>query len=293
MYKCFNGKKVIRLIVIDIAVIAAISGFVKFSGIDWSALNCCGTESGIFLPVIMYHSIVDDPSMVNDYVITPQEIENDLKYLSENGYETILTKDLTEYIENDIPLPQKPVMITLDDGFYNNEFYLLPLLEKYDMQAIISVVGEFSEEASHHDAHVPKYSYLTWQDISDISKSPHIEIGNHTYSMHNNNSRKGCSKLSYETEEEYSAVLSADIEKLQNMLTDYSGTAPVSFAYPYGSISRESIPILKKAGFAVTFTCYERPNYITKNTNCLYGLNRYNRSGKMTTEEFMKKLLKE
>lgn len=293
MYECFNGKKFIRLLIIDIAIIAVISGFIKFSGIDWSALDYENTDNRIFLPVIMYHSIVDDVSKVNDYVITPQSVENDLKYLSDNGYESVLTEDLINYIRHDKPLPDKPVMITLDDGFYNNELYLIPLLEKYDMKAVITVVGEFTDEASKHDAHVPEYSYLTWEDIADISDCPLIEIGNHTYSMHDNSSRKGCSKLSSETEEEYAEILAEDIGKLQSMLNNNSGTTPVSFAYPFGYISRESIPVLKKCGFLATFTCYEKPNYITKNPDCLYGLNRYNRSGKLSTEEFMRKLLKE
>lgn len=293
MYHCFSGKKFLRLLFTDIAIIITVIGFIKFSGIDWSALDYGAEKDRIFLPVIMYHSIVDDKSKTNQYVVTPEIIENDMKYLKENGYETILTEDLLNYINNDFPLPEKPVMITLDDGFYNNSFYLIPLLEKYDMKAIISIVGNFTESASERDSHIPEYSYLTWQDISDISDCPYIEIGNHTYDMHSTSPRKGCSKISYETEEEYSKELFNDVGKLQSLLEKNSGVSPISFAYPFGYISRESIPILKRLGFKATFTCYEKPNYITKDADCLFGLNRYNRESGISTEQFMSKALKQ
>lgn len=292
MYHCFNAKKFLKIIVIDITIIALAAGFIKFSGIDWSALDYEAEKEGIFLPVIMYHSIVDDSSKINQYTVTPEIIENDMKYLKNQGFETVLTEELIQYIENDAPLPEKPVMITLDDGFYNNFCYLVPLLEKYDMKAVVSVVGEFVDSASQHDAHVPEYSYLTWDDISEMSEHSCIEIGNHTYAMHSTEPRKGSSRLSYETPERYSEIFFQDINKLQNLLETNSGVIPVSFAYPFGYISRESIPILKKSGIKATFTCYEKPNYIVKDSDCLFGINRYNRSGNISIEEFMNKALK-
>lgn len=292
MYHCFSGKRFLKLIVIDITIIAMVVGFIKFSGIDWSALDYESEKDGIFLPVIMYHSIVDDSSKINQYTVTPEIIENDMKYLKNQGFETVLTEELVQYIENDVPLPEKPVMITLDDGFYNNFCYLVPLLEKYDMKAVVSVVGEFVDSASQRDAHMPEYSYLTWDDISEMCQHSCIEIGNHTYAMHSTDLRKGSSKLSYETPEQYSEIFFQDINKLQNLLETNSGVIPVSFAYPFGYISRESIPILKKSGIRATFTCYEKPNYIVKDSDCLFGINRYNRSGNISTEEFMNKALK-
>jgi peptidoglycan/xylan/chitin deacetylase (PgdA/CDA1 family) len=294
MYHCLNIQKFLKFIITDAVIIVVLALFIKFSGINWSALNYeYENEKGIFLPVIMYHSIVDDSSKECQYVVTPETIENDMKYLKEHGYETILTEDLVNYISEDKPLPEKPVMITLDDGFYNNVYYLLPLLEKYDMKAIISVVGKFVDEASEHDAHNPDYSYLTWKDISDISDSPHFEIGNHTYDMHSTSSRKGCSMLYNESTEEYSEILYADLGKLQSLLETNVHIKPVAFAYPFGYISRESIPVLQELGFIATFNCYEKPNYITKDLKCLYGLNRYNRASGISTQQFMEKLLKE
>ncbi len=249
-------------------------------------------EEKVFLPIIMYHSITDDISKINDYIVSIDSLENDLKYLSENGYQTVFAEDVIKYT-NGGSMPEKPVIITLDDGFYNNLIYLVPLLEKYDMKATISIVGYYTEVIAENDPHVPAYSYLTWNDITELLNSERIEIANHTYDMHSSDYRKGCSRLPNESYDDYADALFEDIGLCQTMLSVNCGVIPSVFTYPYGKISNESIPVLKTMGFSAAFSCYERPNYITRNPECLFTLDRYNRSGYLTTEEYMKNLLKE
>ncbi len=285
MYKCLNIKKTAKIIVCDIAIVA-IALVITFAG----AASDEGSEP-IFLPIIMYHSIIGDDYAESDYKINVSTVERDLAYLKEKGYNSVFTEDVINYVENDKPLPDNPVLITADDGFYNNYYYLLPLLEKYDMKATVSVVGYFCEELAEKDSHVPRYSYLTWEDIKTCLSSGRIEIGNHTYNMHSISERKGCSKLSYETEEEYEKVFCEDVGTLQTILKLNTGITPSVFAYPYGIISPESIPLLKKLGFSAAFNCFEKPNYITHDRECLFSLNRYNRPMGVSTEDFMEKLL--
>lgn len=278
-----------NLIICDI-IIVLIALAITMAGYDkWNAYT--EQEEKIFLPVIMYHSITNDNSKINDYIVSVETVENDLKYLAENGYKTVFTEDVIEYV-NGGTLPEKPVIITADDGFYNNLTYLLPLLEKYDMKAVISIVGYYTEVIAEKDPHVPEYSYLTWNDINTLLDSERIEIANHTYDMHSSDYRKGCSKFSWENDDDYANALFEDIGLCQTMLSLNCRIIPAVFTYPYGKISSESIPILKTMGFSAAFSCYERPNYITRNPECLFTLDRYNRSGYLSTEEYMEKLLK-
>ena len=293
MHECCSAKRFFKLLMLDVIIFSICLVFF-FIGktIVFSAENSSGEER-IFLPVIMYHSIHDGTPQ--NYVITPQQLESDLKYLSDHGYSSVTAQQLVDYTHDKGTLPENPVLITLDDGFYNNMYYLLPLLEKYDMNAVISVVGSFVDNNAAADPHVPEYSYLTWNDINELLDSGRIEIGNHTYNMHSGGSggRKGCSINAGESCEEYADVLTKDISLLQSEIHENTGTTPIVFAYPYGYISKESIPVLKENGFMITLTCYERPNYIVRNPDCLYNLDRYNRSGNYSTEEFMAKALKE
>lgn len=286
MYKCCKIKKLIILSVCDLIMI------LSALAITYSGMASDKTDEKIFLPIIMYHSIVGNDMSQNDYQINVSTVEQDLKYLKEKGYTTVFIEDVVNYVKKGTPLPQKPVVITADDGFYNNYYYLLPLLEKYDMKATVSVVGYFSEVIAEKDSHVPEYSYLTWEDISCLYKSGRIEIGNHTYNMHSLGERKGCSKLSYESEEEYLTKLNEDIGLMQILIKMNTGVTPVVFTYPFGAVSKESIPIIKELGFQAALNCLEKPNYITHDESCLFTLNRYNRPSWISTEEFMSRVLK-
>ncbi|MCE5235188.1 MAG: polysaccharide deacetylase family protein [Eubacteriales bacterium] len=251
-----------------------------------------GAKEGIFLPVIMYHGIHNTGSDTGPYIISADTLGSDLKYLKENGYTAVLMQDLMDYISAGTALPQKPVMITFDDGQLNNMVYAVPLLEKYGMKAIFSVVGSFSEKAAETSDHNASYSYLTWDEIAELSKLPYIEIANHTYEMHAWGTRLGCMRTMFETAEEYEKKLWDDVTKLQNTLAERCGVLPVTFTYPYGLTSPGSEDALKEMGFCATMICRESPNYITRDPDELYRLNRYNRAGGLSTADFMAKALR-
>lgn len=292
MYRCYSPKRFFELLFIDaiVFILCAIFFCVGKAVLKSAADN--SDDNPVFLPVIMYHSICErTPS---EYIVTPQQAESDLAWLKENGYTSVSAQELVEYTHGKGILPEKPVLITLDDGFYNNLSEFLPLLEKYDMNAIISVVGKYTNDNASADPHISCYSYLTWDDISKLLDSGRIEIGSHTYDMHSlKTERKGCAKLPYETNEEYADIFTEDLGRLQSEMIQNAGTSPIVFAYPFGSISRESIPLLRSYSIMMTLTCYESPNYITRDPDCLYGISRYNRSGFYSTEEFMQKIMSE
>ena len=249
-------------------------------------------EPKVRLPVLMYHSILKNPSSAGKYVISPDTFENDMKYLKDNGYTSILSDELISYVKNGEALPSKPVMITLDDGYLNNLTYVLPILEKYDMKAIISVVGKYTERFSAEDDHNPSYSHFSWEDINTCIASERIEIANHSYDMHNQSPRKGTMKKHGESAEEYEKALCEDILKIQQLLKEHCNITPKIFTYPYGAVSDASVDIIKNLGFEISFGCCEKVNEIARDENSLYLLCRFNRPSGISTEKFMQKIEK-
>ncbi len=247
-------------------------------------------ESYPAVPIIMYHSVCENSKVKSDYRVSPSMFEKDMKYLYDNGYTTVFVGDLVGYVYEGIPLPEKPVIVTLDDGYLNNLTNVLPILEKYDMRATVSVVGAFVENAVKEKDPNPMYAYLTWEDIKTLEESGRVEIGNHTNSMHEIGERRGCMKTVSESDEIYDKALSDDLTKLQNSLTENAELTPIVFTYPFGFVSVESLPIIKKLGFLAALTCYERINYIDGSHEQLYRLGRFNRRPDLTTEQFMKKI---
>ncbi len=288
MYKCCNLKRFFYLLILDAIVISFLS-MSFFVGRAFLSSAESAQDDSVKLPVIMYHSICEKTP--SNYMVTPQQLESDLCWLKDHGYNSVKAEEVIAFTKNQGMLPENPVMITLDDGFYNNLSFLVPLLEKYDMMAVVSIVGSYTDNNAVRDPHNSDYSYLTWEDIQTMHESDRIEFGNHTYDMHSlHGSRTGCGMNDDETEEYYRDALTADILTLQNKFRENDIPAPIIFTYPFGRVSRESIPVIRGNGFLMTLTCRELPNIITHDPDCLYGIGRYNRSGLTSTEAFMEKV---
>lgn len=245
------------------------------------------------LPVIMYHHISEKDNLLNKYTISPTELENDLIYLRDNGYTTISIQDLLNYMYDDGMLPDKPILLTFDDGHESFYHYAFPLLKKYDAKAIVSVVGSFTDTYSKNKDHNIDYSYLTWKQIHEMANTKYVEIGNHTYDMHSTeNGRKGCDINSGEDLESYKKILVEDVMRVENNILNYTGYKSSVFAYPYGIFSNETKEIIKELGFEVILTCGEVVNYIDKEDDSyLTNLGRFNRASGINTYEFFSKIL--
>ncbi|MBO5248349.1 MAG: polysaccharide deacetylase family protein [Clostridia bacterium] len=252
----------------------------------------CSGGQGVAVPILMYHSVGYNPRVQSQYILSPEVFEEDMRWLSEHGYTAVFVSDLVNYVSRKTALPDKPVVITLDDGFLNNRTYALPILQRYGMRGVVSVVGSFSEEYSRNPDPDPSYAYLTWEDISFLAESGSIEIGNHTYEMHSMGKRTGCMRLAEESVAAYSAALSNDLSKLQSMLTEKAGVTPSVFAYPYGAVSQEAVFVLQSLGFSAALTCTEKINFISPTApERLYHLGRFNRPAGEPTEDFMNRVM--
>lgn len=241
------------------------------------------------LPVVMYHQITKNIARAGEYCVTLNELEGDMEYLKEKGYTTIDIEQLLDYINNDKPLPEKPVMLTFDDGYETVYSYLLPLLEKHNMCAVASVVGAYADLFTQLDDHTLSYSYMNWAEIDELANGDRIEIQNHSYDLHklNNSGRNGAKKVSGESVHEYSAFLNLDLGKMQSLTEEKTGCKPSAFTYPYGCYSKESKDILKSMGFGAALVCEARINYIdTENTDWLYRIGRFNRPHSVNRAEF-------
>lgn len=245
------------------------------------------------LPILMYHLILKNPGNSNKFIVPQNAFEEDLKYIKNHGYTTILVQDLIDYTENKKDLPDKPILLTFDDGAFNNYLYAFPLAKKYEAKFVFSPIAKEAERyTTTHDEN-PTYSHANWGKISEMSKSGLVEIQNHTYNMHSNKkSRIGCTKKRSESNEEYKQKLSEDIKKSQELISKNTGFTPTAFFYPYGAKSDCSEEILKSLGFKATFLCESKVNIISRNPECLFGLKRFIRPPGVPTEKIFSKFEK-
>ena len=243
----------------------------------------------VTLPIVMYHSMLNDKSLQNSYCIDPDIFEADLKYLEKNGYTTVTIKDLLNYVKGK-PLPKKIIMLTFDDGFYNNYTYAYPLLKKYKSKGVISPVASYSLEYSQNNIISASYGYCSFEVLKEMEESGYVEIANHSFNMHKTSPRLGIAQIKNETDEEYKKTLYKDIRKAQRLFVKNNIKKPLCFTYPFGSETKNTLPLLKKLGFKCTLTCFEKTNIIYRDKNCLYELGRYLRNGNESSQNFFERI---
>ena len=128
------------------------------------------SSAGVRVPVLMYHAVGDDCWGEESLFVKPEELEKQLQYLSENGYETIFFEDLSH-----IEQYEKPVLLTFDDGYDDNAETLLPLLQKYGMKATIFLIA----------GDVGKPHKLTRAQLTELVQSGLVSIQSHGWSHRN------------------------------------------------------------------------------------------------------------
>jgi peptidoglycan/xylan/chitin deacetylase (PgdA/CDA1 family) len=178
------------------------------------------------MPVLMYHKIGDPPpgSRLKKLWVSAADFRRQLQYLKEHGYAAVDFRDWRDAEKGVKPLPEKPVMITFDDGYMNNYEVAFPLLREFGMKGCVFLVYESVDK--HNDWHDPKtepwLKMLTWAQIREMQDSGLVEFGSHTM-RHRNLAELPLEEVRWE--------LSESKARLEEKL----GRETIGFAYPYGS----------------------------------------------------------
>ena len=109
----FTFKRSNILIVLACVLIVSLSFSVKGSILTSVEVK----DEKFALPILMYHHFSKNKADINEYVISPENFEEDLKYITQKGYTTVSIADLENFIQKGKPLPKKPIIIPVDDGY--------------------------------------------------------------------------------------------------------------------------------------------------------------------------------
>ena len=214
--------------------------------------------------VIMYHNFVSEEDVKNgieyeEYSISPEDFEEDLIWLKNNGYITITSDELLEFLEKKEALPSKAVVISIDDGSWGVYKHAWPLLKKHGMKADLNVIGaqidatwETLNSGKTRDGEAAPF--CTWEELAEMQKSGVINICSHTYGLHvyNRNERIGMNLMENETEEEFTTVVKEDYNLSVKCIRGWVGKAPKTVAYPYSKRCIESDNIiLSNTGYEI------------------------------------------
>ena len=240
-----------------------------------AALPQAAVSTGVKIPILTYHDLTRDPADVDDMTVTDERFRLDMEFLKEFGYTPLLSADLVAIHKGAAAMPDKPVMITFDDGYWSNYSIAYPILQQTGMKAVISVIahnmegdapviedtpGEEAAEAEEPAAE-PVRRRLSWQEMYEMVSSGLVEIGSHTYNAHNpqygGNSApdgiNGVMRQEGETFSEYCERIGTDLRASLDLITQRTGQKQVLyFAYPYGAYDSWMDKLLDENGVAVS-----------------------------------------
>ena len=178
------------------------------------------------IPVTANHFIyLEGDNTCNEIICHPaSQIKEEYNYLRENNYFTLNTTELRKWLEDKIRLPEKSILITIDDGARAEKF--IPLLEEYKVNATLFLIS-------------------SWYPV-DKFKSPYMEIASHTHALHEGGHCPGG---------QGSPLKCLDKKKLVDDLTTSRKTLnnTEAFCYPFYEFNDYSEQVVKEAGFKMAF----------------------------------------
>jgi peptidoglycan/xylan/chitin deacetylase (PgdA/CDA1 family) len=118
------------------------------------------------LPILNYHSVGDT---ADEYTVPVAAFEEQLDWLASHGFHTVSLKDLADSRQRRAPLPERPIILTFDDGKADALGIVLPALRKRGMRASFFVITDL----------VGRAGYLTWDGVRALAEAG-MEIGSHT-----------------------------------------------------------------------------------------------------------------
>ena len=178
--------------------------------------------------VLNYHKVVDEHMSLS---VPLADFEQHMKWLKEYGYTSITPEELYEFIVNGSELPEKPVLITFDDGYKDNYTNAYPIMKKYGFKGTIFVVTGF---LGVYD------NYMTWEQAKELADNG-FSIESHTYSH---------KSMTEASDEEISKELTKSRDTIKNKL----GIDADFMAYPTGTYNLHIAELVQKAGYKGAFT---------------------------------------
>ncbi|MBR2215468.1 MAG: polysaccharide deacetylase family protein [Selenomonadaceae bacterium] len=122
-------------------------------------------------PILEYHMVCSGEIEPEEtaYNVPPEDFREELAYLQREGYTTISLLEYMKAKRGKLTLPEKPIVLTFDDGYADNYYEMLPIIEEYGMKATVYMVTN----------NIGQPRYLTWDELRDMQRRG-IEIGSHT-----------------------------------------------------------------------------------------------------------------
>lgn len=219
------------------------------------------------LPIILYHNITYNYTEENQKLhVDPERMEEQFQAIKAAGYQTIFFDEYVDYLNGDAVLPEKPLIITFDDGYESNYKYAFPLLKKYGLKATIFVI------TSRVGTQETQYPHFTWEQAREMEESGLVRIESHT------NTHPDMSVLSQQEQQE-------EIRRSKYLIDSNLHKECRVLSFPYGMHNEEAVALAQKAGYEAAVLVGDKGS--NRKQDGAFHLKRYTVSGFQTGQELV------
>lgn len=239
------------------------------------------------LPVLMYHHF--DTEAAYDTVVSGERFLEQMRALKAAGYTSVTLAQLRDFVEEGTPLPEAPVLITMDDGYTSNLEIAAPILEELELCATVFVIGvNEGEEIYVHSGQPLQPARFSYEDAAPWVEKGVLELQSHSMDMHQLESygysgRDGMLPLKGESDEAYRRAIKEDAALFRRRRAGRVSTDLTALAYPFGYYSEEADRLLAEEGILFTFTTEEHCSRLyTGDLQSLRMMGRYHVTDRIT-----------
>ena len=239
----------------------------------------------VSVPILMYHHLADESNGAS--CMSTALFEQHMDALCAAGYHTVSFADLINFVEHGTDLPEKPIVITFDDGYLSNYEIAYPILQARDMKATIFIIGVSVGKTTYKDTSYPITPHFTYEQAKEMVDSGLIEIQSHTYDMHQwqpfeeGPARVNATQMPWESEEEYVRYFRDDIARSVKLIEENVGCDVYALAYPGGARLGTFRAALQRSGNQSDIIGLRRDEYRGRGRfglPLLHGTQRYHRT---------------
>ncbi|MGJ3250877.1 MAG: polysaccharide deacetylase family protein [Elainellaceae cyanobacterium] len=209
------------------------------------------------VPVIMYHDILAEKEVFFD--VTPEEFEEDLQYIQENGLTPISLDQMVDHLRTGLPLPEKPILLTFDDGYLGHYTHVFPLLQKYGYPGSFSI---YTYKVGR-DYGRPG---VNWAQLREMAADPLVTIAAHSVTH------------PADLREVSDAELEHEIVESRRVLEAELGRPIHYFTYPEGKYDARVAWAVREAGYRAALTMDDRENRFAGDSQNLLAIDRIGQS---------------
>lgn len=231
--RCFFSDHIIRILTLTIIAILVTGGDIPGGSIGKQSRALAASIDidsmqayDVDVPILAYHKI--DTSAPTTWYVTVEQFAKQMDVLKAYGYQTVSLEDFLDYCDGVISPPERPIIITFDDGYQSFYDYAFPILAERDMQATNFILTGYTAEtdderyANTWNPDEPLTYHMIWPEVLALNNAG-FSIGSHSVS-HPNLEDLDPAQAEYE--------ISFSYQDIQAHLQD---GGELSFAYPYGS----------------------------------------------------------